>query len=543
MNLKGVTRNYSWQLAKAVTAFLTVILYSRLLGSQLRGGLSLYLLYLQFAMMINELVVGSVMANWFVQFEFKQLTRRLWWVSGFVLGIFAFLGFFVFHWGWVTLPLVALGATLIRQNMVINLFQSRDLIELRNQWQFRYEALKLLLLLISFGATYLIALSGNQLPEFVQNGFNDFFSALSNSNPMDAIYFLILSVLALAGLIWWWLSSPMVELVLATSDSVDTAKNSPLINNSANIEPPVSFTTLNSELTVDDFISKEPSASYTDVPLNSKVTTDNVAINQPASQEAKFGWAEIKDGVMAQLGHLILFLIYRMPIFMCSAWMLNIWGFNTEETFPSNQGYLDFTGLAGVLSNVLLIADSLWIFANSLGGMVHARLLQPEMLTRSEASQNRWIWRFFVLSIFGTAVLALITAVIPKSLYILIFGPDFGDMAVFLKIILPGILALGISAVLGHVLHARNQFINLLWNHTMGLVGMLLLWWILRKPHWPSEMNFAKYVLLGFNFALLIVMMLNFFSMGEDFRKRIKTPRNILITLQLLMRFIRNRTR
>jgi len=48
MNLKGITRNYSWQLAKAITAFLTVILYSRLLGSQLRGGLSLYLLYLQF---------------------------------------------------------------------------------------------------------------------------------------------------------------------------------------------------------------------------------------------------------------------------------------------------------------------------------------------------------------------------------------------------------------------------------------------------------------------------------------------------------------
>ncbi len=518
MNLKGVTRNYSWQLAKAVTAFLTVILYSRLLGSQLRGGLSLYLLYLQFAMMINELVVGSVMANWFVQFEFKHLTRRLWWVSGIVLGIFAFLGFFVFHWGWVTLPLIALGATLIRQNMVINLFQSRDLIELRNQWQFRYEALKLLLLLIGFGATYTLAITGNQLPQSVQNALNDFFNVLSNTNPMDAIYFIILSILALAGFVWWWLSCPTVNRVLEDLGTVGPAKKELSINESTIEKPTVN------ELS------------------NSEITNEDSADSSPSSQDPQFGWVEIKDGVMAQLGHLILFLIYRMPIFMCSAWMLEIWGFKTQVSLPYNKGYLDFNGLAGVLSNVLLVADSLWIFANSLGGMVHARLLQPEMLSRSESSQNRWIWRFFVLSIFGTAILALITATIPKSLYVLIFGRDFGDMALYLKLILPGIFSLGVSAVLGHVLHARNQFYILFWNHVLGLMVMLLFWFVARKSVWPSEWDFAKYVLLGFDFALLIVMMMNFFSMDPDFRKRIKRPRNILITLQLLIRLMRNRT-
>lgn len=507
MNLKGVTRNYSWQLAKAITAFLTVILYSRLLGSQLRGGLSLYLLYLQFAMMINELVVGSVMANWFVQFEFKQLTRRLWWVSGIVLGIFAFLGFFVFHWGWVTLPLIALGATLIRQNMVINLFQSRDLIELRNQWQFRYEALKLLLLLIGFGATYALAIAGNQLPQSVQNTLNDFLNVLSNTNPMDAIYFIILSILALAGVVWWWLSSPLVDKVLEETKIVNPFK-------------------LESS---EDLITNE----------FSKIESDGIDHLQ---QDSKFGWAEIKDGVMAQLGHLILFLIYRMPIFMCSAWMLDIWGFKANETFPSYPGYLDFNGLAGVLSNVLLIADSLWIFANSLGGMVHARLLQREMLARSETGQNRWIWRFFVLSICGTAILAVITALIPSKLYMLIFGADFAAMSQYFGFILPGILALGASAVLGHVLHARNQFSDLFWNHTLALFVMMTFWFVGRKQVWLSELDFAKYLLFGFNFGLILVMLMNFFSMGEDFRKRIKRPRNILITLQLLIRIVRNRT-
>jgi hypothetical protein len=71
---------------------------------------------------------------------------------------------------------------------------------------------------------------------------------------------------------------------------------------------------------------------------------------------------------------------------------------------------------------------------------------------------------------------------------------------------------------------------------------MLLFWFVARKSVWPSEWDFAKYVLLGFDFALLIVMMMNFFSMDPDFRKRIKRPRNILITLQLLIRLMRNRT-
>jgi O-antigen/teichoic acid export membrane protein len=322
-----------------------------------------------------------------------------------------------------------------------------------------------------------------------------------------------------AGAVWWWLSSPTVNLVLKDSGTVGPAKK---------------------VLSINEFTIEKPTVNELS---NSEINIHESITDDPVTQEPQFGWAEIKDGVMAQLGQLILFLIYRMPIFMCSAWMLEIWGFKSQEAFPSNRGYLDFTGLAGVLSNVLLIADTLWIFANSLGGMVHARLLQPEMLYRSESSQNRWIWRFFVLSIFGTAVLALITAVIPKSLYILIFGLDFGEMALYLKIILPGILALGISAVLGHVLHARNQFTTLFWNHALGFILMLMFWFVARKSVWLSEWDFAKYVLLGFDFALLIVMMLNFFSMGEDFRNRIKTPRNILITLQLLFRFIRNRTR
>ena len=103
MNLKIIGNNYTWQVAKAAAAFLTVVVYSRVLGAHFRGELSLMLLYLQLALMINEMVVGSVMANWFVRFDFKFLTQRLWWVSGTVLGVFGLLGWLGFNWGYMVL--------------------------------------------------------------------------------------------------------------------------------------------------------------------------------------------------------------------------------------------------------------------------------------------------------------------------------------------------------------------------------------------------------------------------------------------------------
>lgn len=528
MNLKNIGSNYSWQVAKAATAFMTVVVYSRVLGAYYRGELSLMLLYLQLVLMINEMVVGSVMANWFVRFDFNYLTKRLWWVSGSILGLFGLLGWLGFDWGYMVLPLVILGATLVRQNMVINLLQSKDLISLRNRWQFYFEAFKLILLILGIGFLFVLIYWGNVQPDLHPKSAQwalKILNSLSIADDWNPIIY-VLWILASAGIIWWWRSRKVVRDVL-TGNS-----NHPEVNNSSeNTKASVPFAVEhNSEYSSNSNHSLHPPKSQSNQahPLH------------PPKQ--KFGWMEIKEGVLAQLGHLVLFLIYRMPIFMCSAWMLHFWGFNRETVPQGFEGFNDYNRIAGILSNVLLIADTLWIFANSLGGMVHAKLLQPEMLLRRESGQNRWIWRFFVVSFWGTLVITLLTSLLPEALYKFIFGAEFGVMAKYFIWIIPGILALGISAVLGHVLHARNQFSTLLGNHAMGLGGMLLCWWILKKPVWPSDLDFAKYLLFGFNFGLILVLVMNFFSMGEDFRKRIKTPRNILITLQLLLRFVRNRT-
>lgn len=524
-------------MAKAAAAFLTVVVYSRVLGAHFRGELSLMLLYLQLALMINEMVVGSVMANWFVRFDFKFLTQRLWWVSGTVLGVFGLLGWLGFNWGYMVLPLVLLGATLVRQNMVINLLQSKDLISLRNRWQFHYEALKLILQLVGFGLLYFLIYWANVQkdlhPSSSQWAENLLISSLGNSEWNPVLY--VLWILAIAGIIWWWLSRKVVRNVLNGDSSHSLHPPKSQSNSVQSLHPPKSQSN-----SVHSLLPTESQSNSVHSLHPRESQSNSVHSLHPPKQ--KFGWREIKEGFLAQLGHLVLFLIYRMPIFMCSAWMLEIWGFNREIIPMGYVGFNDFNRTAGILSNVLLIADTLWIFANSLGGIVHAKLLQPDMMLRSVSSQNRWIWRFFIISILGTSILTFLTALMPDILYTSIFGREFGVMAKYFSWIIPGVLALGVSAVIGHVLHARNQFSTLLKNHAMGLGGMLLCWWILRKPLWPSDLDFAKYLLFGFNFGLILVMVMNFLSMGPDFRKRIKTPRNILITLNLLLRFVRNRT-
>ena len=48
---------YVWQLLKATLSVVAVILYSRVLGATGRGSLSIYLLYVQVFLMLNELFV------------------------------------------------------------------------------------------------------------------------------------------------------------------------------------------------------------------------------------------------------------------------------------------------------------------------------------------------------------------------------------------------------------------------------------------------------------------------------------------------------
>ena len=157
MSQDSPIKAYFWQLSKAVVSFITVVLISNILGAHGRGQLSLYLLYLQVVLMINEIFAGSAMSNWFAQYGFQQLIARLSKISLLILTIAALLAeYFIPAKTTIWMLLWLLGLGLTWQNMVINYFQAHQFIGLRNRWQFSFELMKFLFIILIFAIPYLV---------------------------------------------------------------------------------------------------------------------------------------------------------------------------------------------------------------------------------------------------------------------------------------------------------------------------------------------------------------------------------------------------
>ncbi len=427
--------SYIWQILKAVASFAAVIVYSRYLGASGRGTLSVYLLYVQMLLMINEMFVGSALANWISQFGLRRFLPRIVGVSLGILGLAAALALLLgfppeegkasalswLHPAAVLVLLLAWSALLIFQNVAMNFFQSRGAVLEKNKWLLGFEILKLL------GLLGLIL------------GFTQHYGSL----------ILVLGALVLSGFLggiacFWRLK------------------------------------------TLSAF-SKRPEHSE----LNISHT-----------------WWE---GIWAQLGQIALFFVYRIPVLWAS--------------------YALSDAAAGILANALLVVDTVWIFANTFGSVLHSRALNIANLRKRE----RMSLRFMAYSFWGTLVLVLALAAVPAELFAWVFGADFYPMKHLIMLGIPGILALAVFAPLGNLFHAQNQFKRLLLHHTLGLIVMVLCLGFFKV--FQDSVNFTQ-LIFAWNLALCTVMALHIFRRNYLETKGLLFRVNTLLIWRLLKKTV-----
>jgi O-antigen/teichoic acid export membrane protein len=110
-------------------------------------------------------------------------------------------------------------------------------------------------------------------------------------------------------------------------------------------------------------------------------------------------------GFWAQNGQLVQFLNYRLSL----VWLTMLLG-NTVA--------------AGIYSNALVIADTIWIFANSFAVIAHMRILQ----TQNQAFRADLTLRYAVIALGGTGLAVLAFVFIPQSWFVAIFGLGFTEL-------------------------------------------------------------------------------------------------------------------
>ena len=149
MSENSPLKTYGWQIARAFISFGVVIIYSRFLGAEGRGEMSILLLYLQVVLMFVELFAGSAMSNWLAKYRPSQILPWVYLYILFVLALSAVVLYFVFHIdSKIIAILLSQGFALSLLNVEYNIHQSMGWIEKRNKLQMTLEGLKFISLLI-----------------------------------------------------------------------------------------------------------------------------------------------------------------------------------------------------------------------------------------------------------------------------------------------------------------------------------------------------------------------------------------------------------
>lgn len=511
----GPVRTFGWQLAKAVIAALVVVIYSRGMGAYGRGALSILLLYLQLTLMVSEMVAGGALANLLTKYSVRRILPTAWVFLLLVLCIAYVIGWFVWvipnagtysicldHPKVITLNLLFFqGLFLGGLNIQYNLYQAHGWVHRRNKLQVFIEVLKLFGLLLCFEAMYGIIFPKNAAIELSLSLHTA--ERLINGQTLHYLYgfneMAVLWILVYAsGLVWMcslWQSRSLFKGGAIQSQN----------------------------------------------PKHQEVNQ-----TQLASFNGSF-WSSIQppkemfnSGLLSQLGHILLFLLYRLPLW----WMAAQFG-NSE---------------AGLLANALLIADTIWIFGNSYGTILHSRMLvssgslsgdpnngEVSAPSAQQRKFNKLLSRYVVISSSGTILAVLLALFVPNAVYVLVFGDTFSGLKETFCFISPAVIFLGISAPIGHYLHAQNRFRDLIISYGAAVLVLMVFWFgvdglismmdfkdtgAIPQGYFLRMISiFGKF--MSVNLAFLVLLFLNYRQVKHILRFRA----NVFILLRFLRRY------
>jgi len=210
------------------------------------------------------------------------------------------------------------------------------------------------------------------------------------------------------------------------------------------------------------------------------------------------------EGLWAQLGHFVLFLVMKAPLWFIAYF----WG-------DSN---------AGVFANAMLIADTIWIFSGSFGTVIHSRVLRNS----SKVFHERLIRRYIDFSLLGTLIICIVVVAIPNGIFTMVFGDNFALLKMEFVWLIPGIIFSAMSTAIGNYLHGMNRFKELFKNHFIAFVTLFAAVLV------GNELGFGlNSVIISMNFAMLVLLISNLISINWLFKSRLQLVFNILLIRRL----------
>jgi O-antigen/teichoic acid export membrane protein len=219
-------------------------------------------------------------------------------------------------------------------------------------------------------------------------------------------------------------------------------------------------------------------------------------------------------GFWSQNGHLAQFLAYRLSLYTLTFLLGN-------------------HSAAGIYANALLIADAIWIFANSFGTIAHVRILR----SKNENFKADITLRYAIFALFGTVLACLFMAVLPSGIFVWVFGKGFETLKDTSLLLIPAILAVASSSLFSHYLHAVNRFKALFIANVCGLVLQTAVgFWLI--PRWGV---YGACIAADAGFILTFFLVYAFFK-ARNPHARLKGKIRFRLFLKVCMRLLKGRS-
>jgi O-antigen/teichoic acid export membrane protein len=141
---------------------------------------------------------------------------------------------------------------------------------------------------------------------------------------------------------------------------------------------------------------------------------------------------------------------------------------------------------------------------------------------------------YVLVSGLGTLVAILSALLLPPSLYVWVFGSTFFGLKETFALISPAVLFLGLSAPIGHYLHAQNRFKELIVSYGLSVLVLFLCWqgvdvFISNEAigyHNSEPLQFMDHVMLNVrqhfgklmavNMAFFVLLLSNYLQVRKD---------------------------
>ncbi|MBO4232662.1 MAG: polysaccharide biosynthesis C-terminal domain-containing protein, partial [Bacteroidales bacterium] len=184
-------------------------------------------------------------------------------------------------------------------------------------------------------------------------------------------------------------------------------------------------------------------------------------------QMLSFGWK-------TELSSLLQFFNYRLTYYLLA--------------------YFISRGSVGIFSIGVTVAEAIWVVSRSVSMVQFSNVLKQgnTMQSRKETMS------LALVSLGISAACILVILLLPASLFVFVFGPEFGEVKRVVLLLAPGILAIAFSNVLGNYFSAIRKLNILIIKSLIGLIFTLVLaLWLI--PRWQIDgaciVNAASYLI------------------------------------------------